>query len=157
MLYGGYQPKQKRPENMPEYEECIKALEQQPSEDCVSRKEVLQMIENIQNAGGFIGYHTYSEAFDRVDNMPPVTPTQRWIPIVTRKPTEEEKKDYFEQNGEELCFMIVSPMPNNRQEVLVSGGGCVAEDVFDEDFYNFENWDIQNVEAWMPLPDPYKE
>ena len=53
----------------------IKALEQQSSEDCVSRQAVLQMIEDIENAGGFIGYNTYSEAFDRVDNMPPVTPT----------------------------------------------------------------------------------
>ena len=80
----------------------------------------------------------------------------RWIPIVTRKPTEEEKKDYFEQNGEELCYMIDSPMPDNGQEVLVSGGGHVSEDVFDEDFWNFENWDIENVEAWMPLPKPYE-
>lgn len=46
-----------------------------PNEDCVSRAEVLEMIEAIQDAGGFIGYNTYSEAFDQVDNMPPVTPT----------------------------------------------------------------------------------
>ena len=61
-------------------EQVIKAmqntgrLEQQSCDDCVSRAEVLQMIEDIQNAGGFIGYNTYSEAFDQVDNMPPVTP-----------------------------------------------------------------------------------
>lgn len=79
-----------------------------------------------------------------------------WIPIVRREPTEEEKKDYFEQNGEELCYMIDSPMPENGQEVLVSGGGIVAEDVFDEDLWNFENWDIEDVEAWMPLPKAYE-
>lgn len=45
------------------------------SDDCVSRQAVLEMIEQIQNAGGFIGYNTYSEAFDQVDNMPSVTPT----------------------------------------------------------------------------------
>ena len=80
----------------------------------------------------------------------------RWIPIITRKPTEEEKKDYFEQNGEELCYMIDSPMPGNGQEVLVSAGEHVSEDVFDEDFYNFENNDIENVDAWMPKPKAYK-
>ena len=31
------------------------------------------------------------------------------------------------------------------------------EDVFDEDFYNFENNDIENVDAWMPKPKPYKK
>lgn len=81
----------------------------------------------------------------------------RWIPIITRKPTEEEKKDYFEQNGEELCYMIDSPMPDNGQEVLVSVGDYVSKDVFDEDFYNFESHDIENVEAWMPLPQPHRE
>lgn len=80
----------------------------------------------------------------------------RWIPIITRKPTEEEKKDYFEQNGEELCYMIDSPMPDNGQEVLVSIGEHVSEDVFDEDFYNFESHDIENVDAWMPKPKSYK-
>lgn len=108
-------------------EQVIKAmqntgrLEQQPSDDCVSLKEV-----------------------------------QKWIPIVIRKPTEEEKKDYFEQNHEELCYMIDSLMPNHGQEVLVTDGKSVTEDVFDMDFWNFENWDIENVIAWMPLPEPYK-
>ncbi len=55
---------------------AIKALEQQqPSEDCVSRKAILEMIEQIEDAGGFIGYSTYSEARYQVNNMSPVTPT----------------------------------------------------------------------------------
>lgn len=57
------------------FNNIIALLEQQSSDDCVSRAKVLQMIEDIQNAGGFIGYNTYSEAFDRVDAMPPATPT----------------------------------------------------------------------------------
>ena len=48
--------------------------EQEPCEDAVNRKDVFDMIEQIQDAGGFIGYNTYSEAFDRVDNMPSVRP-----------------------------------------------------------------------------------
>lgn len=80
----------------------------------------------------------------------------RWIPIVRREPTDEEKAEYLAQNGEELCYMLENEMPLNGQEVLVSIGEFVAEDVFDEDFYNFENNDIENVDAWMPLPKPYK-
>ena len=80
----------------------------------------------------------------------------RWIPMIRREPTEEEKAEYLAQNGEELCYMLENEMPLNGQEVLVSIGEFVSEDVFDEDFYNFENNDIENVDAWMPLPKPYK-
>lgn len=52
--------------------------------------------------------------------------------------------------------MLENEMPLDGQEVLVSIGEFVSEDVFDEDFYNFENNDIENVDAWMPLPEPYK-
>ena len=55
-------------------EEKIKELEQKFCEDAVSREEVFKMIEQIQDAGGFIDYNTYSEAFDRVDNMSSVRP-----------------------------------------------------------------------------------
>ena len=80
----------------------------------------------------------------------------RWIPIVKREPTEEEKADHLKYYGEELCFMVESEMPVNGQEVLVSMGDCVSEDIFDEDFLNFENKELEDVDAWMPLPKPYK-
>ena len=80
----------------------------------------------------------------------------RWIPMVRREPTDEEKAEYLAQNGEELCYMFENEMPLNGQEVLVSVGEFVSEDIFDEDFYNFENNDIENVDAWMPKPKPYK-
>lgn len=80
----------------------------------------------------------------------------RWIPMVRREPTDEEKAEYLAQYGEELCYMLENEMPLNGQEVLVSVGELVSEDVFDEDFYNFENNDIENVDAWMPKPKPYK-
>ena len=86
----------------------------------------------------------------------PVKPTQRWIQIVCREATQDEKDSYFTQNGEELCFMIESEMPENGQEVLVSSNGYVSEDIFDEDYYSFENHEIVDVDAWMPLPEPYK-
>lgn len=80
----------------------------------------------------------------------------KWIPMVRRKPTDEEKAEYLAQNGEELCYMFENEMPLNGQEVLVSIGKFVSEDVFDEDFYNFENNDIENVDAWMPKPKAYE-
>ena len=115
------------------------------------------------------------QQFERVEKIMPVTQNDwkryeehklilelleqepRWIPIVMRKPTDEEKAEYLAQNGEELCYMLENEMPLNGQEVLVSIGKFVSEDVFDEDFYNFENNDIENVDAWMPKPKPYSE
>lgn len=44
---------------------------QEPNDDVVSREEVFEMVEQIQDAGGFVGYNTYSLAFDTVDNMKP--------------------------------------------------------------------------------------
>ena len=81
----------------------------------------------------------------------------RWIPIVKREPTEEERADHLKYYGEELCFVVESEMPVNGQEVLVSMGDCVSEDIFDEDFYNFENKELEDVDAWMPKPKSYKE
>lgn len=80
----------------------------------------------------------------------------RWIPMVRREPTDEEKEEYLAQNGEELCYILENEMPLNGQEVLVTNGEFVEEDVFDEDFYNFESNAIEDIDAWMPLPKPYK-
>lgn len=80
-----------------------------------------------------------------------------WIPLIRREPTAEEKAEYLAQNGEELCYMLENEMPLNGQEVLVSIGELVSEDVFSEDAYNFENNDIENVDAWMSLPKAYKQ
>lgn len=61
--------------------DLIKALEQQPSEDCVSREKVRYMI-----TGGKYANEDYEQFIDRLvkelENMPPVTPTRKvskWI------------------------------------------------------------------------------
>ncbi|SDW44645.1 hypothetical protein SAMN05216391_10813 [Lachnospiraceae bacterium KHCPX20] len=135
---------------------------EEPCEDCVSRQAVLDIVrfedkwlsdtksDNADTRIAFTGIKS------KVAGLPPVTPTQRWIPIVYREATQDEKDSYFTQNGEELCFMIESEMPENGQEVLVSSNGYVSEDIFDEDYYSFENHEIVDVDAWMPLPKAYK-
>lgn len=135
---------------------------QESCEDCVSRQAVLDIVrfedkwlsdtksDNADTRIAFTGIKS------KVAGLPPATTTQRWIPIVTRKATQDEKDSYFTQNGEELCFMVESEMPENGQEVLVSSGGYVSEDVFDEDYYAFENHETVNVDAWMPKPKGYK-
>ena len=82
---------------------------------------------------------------------------EKWIPIVTRIPTEEEKADFYEANGYELCYMVDSEMPYDRQQVLVSIDGYVSEDVWSDEYYNFENFDLEDVDAWMSMPKPYQK
>lgn len=83
--------------------------------------------------------------------------SQKWIPITYRKPTQEEKDDYYAQHGEELCYVVENEMPLDGQEVLVSCGGIISIDTFDEDYYDFEDMSIEDVDAWMPTPKSYKK
>lgn len=147
--------------------------EQESCEDSISRKALLERInnaeedfkhDNIDSISSDVEDPFVDGVLSGVFNIklmvlqaPSVKTTQKWIPIISREPTQGEKDDYFANNGEELCFMVDSEMPIDMQEVLVSSGGYVAEDVFNEDYFDFENNDLVNVDAWMPLPEPYRE
>jgi hypothetical protein len=56
-------------------------------------------------------------------------------------------------------------MPEDKQEILVSASWGVGTDVADNDIdgegfivYGLEgNGDWEDIDAWMPKPDPYKK
>lgn len=64
-------------EFLSEYSEAIrmaiKALEQEPCEDAISRQEVLEEINRV-GVKGFETYNDYSQLYDFVDTLPSVTP-----------------------------------------------------------------------------------
>lgn len=81
-----------------------------------------------------------------------------WIPLKTRPMTEEECT-YYRDLSEYEAELFDCPLPDDGQEVLVSWGGNVCIDTFvhdDSDGCYFEGVEIDDVEAWMPLPEPYK-
>ena len=87
----------------------------------------------------------------------------KWIPITSRPMTEEEKKDFAEQTGyDEKDFddILSCPLPEDGETVLITDRlGNVEVDTFinDCDGCYFEcNCDMEDVKAWMPLPQPYK-
>ena len=97
----------------------------------ISRKEVLQMIDNIREAGGFIGFNTYSEAFDQVNNMSSVP---RWIPVSESLP--EKINAYY----------LVTVKISDITEIDIA-------------YRLTDSWQAFRdceVLAWMPLPKPYK-
>ena len=62
---------------------AIKALEQEPCEDAISRQGVLDEINRI-GIKAFETYNDYSQFFDFVDTLPPVTPQPKighWIRV----------------------------------------------------------------------------
>ena len=82
-----------------------------------------------------------------------------WIPLKIRPMTEEEMifhSEWIEYGAE----IFDCPLPEDGQEVLVSCGGYVCVDTFckDDGCYGcyFEGVDIEDVDAWMPLPKPYE-
>lgn len=79
-----------------------------------------------------------------------------WVPLTKRPMTDEERK-LWERSDVEEAMIFDCPLPDDGQEVLVSYGGYVGVDTFvKDDGCYFEGVDIDDVEAWMPLPGPYK-
>ena len=83
-----------------------------------------------------------------------------WIPVKTRPMTEEEKEYYSEYLFEDNGLIYECPLPEDGQEVLVTSKyGSVDKTTFYTDCGNyFENYeDYDEVIAWQPLPEPFKE
>ena len=91
----------------------------------------------------------------------------KWIPVVLRPMTAEERSYYEEAAGEifedEDAVIFDSPMPEDGQEIWVTTKcGYVFQDVCENDFgmVGLEgNGDWADVIAWQPLYrlEPYKE
>lgn len=92
----------------------------------------------------------FDVAFRALDQEP------KWIPITKRPMTEEEWEHYREWSDVEGAMIFDCELPEDGQEILVSYGGYVCVDTFcrDDGCY-FEGVDIDDVDAWMPLPKPY--
>ena len=116
--------------NEEDIEQAIKALEQQPCGDCISRTEALKVIEEQKK--GFYGVERYAidECHSAVMKLPSVTPQQKWIPCSERVPEEDG-----------LYFGEYSPFIFKREKTSPS---------------NTLKW-VQDIVAWMPLPERYKE
>lgn len=93
-----------------------------------------------------------------------------WIPIKYRPMTSEERIKFAEHYGIEYCDTLeekvfACPMPEDGQRILLSRSWGVDIDVADNDIdgegficYGLEgNGDWSGVDAWMPLPKPYKK
>lgn len=81
----------------------------------------------------------------------------KWIPLISRPMTEEEREEYKGMAGVTENMILNCPLPDDGEEVLVSYGDYVCIDTFhDDDGCYFEDVEIDEVDAWMPLPTSYQ-
>ena len=84
-----------------------------------------------------------------------------WIPI-TRRPMLPDEKEQFKEvlDYYDYAEIFNCPLPDDGQEVLITMNGWVSIDTFSRDSdggCSFEGYDIDDISAWMPLPEPYRE
>lgn len=84
---------------------------------------------------------------------------QRWIPIKWHDCTDEDREKYGFNN--DIVVVFDCEMPDDNQSILVTTShGYINQDVcYIDDGYSLDSgWDwIDDIKAWMPLPEPYQE
>ena len=115
--------------------DAIKALEKEPCEDAISRKAVKELFQE----GSVMGMYY----FLGIDELPSITSKkEEWIPCSEKMP---KQKEYIDNVCE--YYLIQDEY----------GDMCVAR-------YTKKGWHpieslffLDDVVAWIPLPEPYKE
>ena len=132
---------------------AIKALEQQPCEDCISREDAKNLFWDGTEGYDCRGF-TRMEIGEMLDDLPSVTPQQTgWIPVSERLP--EANGRYIVTRGLNACGALwnkvyivnYSDLMGLKSERIWWSGNVGKSD--------FER--IDDVKAWMPLPQPYAE
>lgn len=120
-----------------------------------------KIINNIKELADYNG-NAYIDSADIIEIVQEVAEEYKggWIAIKTRPMTEEEKEYYSEYLFEDNGLIYECPLPDDGQEVLITSKyGSVDKTTFYTDCGNyFENYeDYDEVIAWRPLPEPFKE
>lgn len=122
-------------------------IEQLTSEDCVSRKSLLDKLDPLYEEKIKTAPDNMAEGFVQIANLiknePPVTPIQNWIPVSERLP--KKTGWYFVTfrfaNGVAVCEA------SYRKPENYWTGKNISKKLFDNN----------EVVAWQPLPKAYEE
>ena len=133
-------------------EEVLQALEQPECEDAVSRKALKNIVEDFREFINDLNDYTpiprddykgYMEYLDDINNLPSVTPKQRWIPVTERLPEDAYG-----------CLVTV-----HYDDYYTGEHDAVYREAVG---WDGETWNDRSglpidyeVIAWMPQPKPY--
>ena len=130
---------------------AIKALEQEPCEDTISRQAAISHVDDVPYIKDHPTVGLLWKAW--IESLPSAQPEQRWIPCSERLP---------EEYGEFLVTMTEKAKAKDL-------GFDIDETYIMKMRYNSNGWQLprripswinkavkDEVLAWMPLPEPYK-
>lgn len=122
------------------------------NDDLISRQAAIDAVKEYFMFSPIEGRQC-AKAIERVPSA------QQWIPIKWHEITEEERER--EGYPKDWVVYIDCEMPCDEQEILIqTKNGYIRWDVCYEDgeFSLDSGWDwIEDIVAWMPLPEPWKE
>ena len=94
-----------------------------------------------------------------IENAETVEPEPKWIPVKWHEITDEERER--EGYPKDWVVLLDCDLPDDEQEILVTSRyGTVEKDVcfLDGEAALDSGWSwIDDIIAWQPLPDPYRE
>lgn len=85
-----------------------------------------------------------------------------WHEVITRKPTEEEKAEFAEQDIDvDVPYVFICDMPEDGEDILIQTQWGVSSDVCECDCdYGYgleERGDWDDVIAWAKMPKGIRE
>ena len=121
----------------------------------MTNEQSIRHLEDLQRL--YLGNEKFTADIEAIGIAIEALKRTSWVPITYRDMTEEEK-EYFEAEFDEAKILDCT-LPDIDEEVFVSHRGSVYTDIFHNDrgIVYFEDVDIEDVDAWMPLPKPYEK
>ena len=101
----------------------------------------------------------WADAIPTIKSLPSADRSTEWIPVKWHEITDEERER--EGYPKDWVVHIDCDMPCDGDEILVqTKQGYIRWDVcYEEGEFSLDSgWDwIEDIVAWMPMPEPYKE
>ena len=133
------------------------------SDDLISRRALMKEFADFvkrSNNSDFAPTPTWNDAVSLVGSMPSAE-TEQWHVLSRRPMDEDERKEWSERFGYDIEYddpFIYSNLPEDEGEVIIcTHSAYVCTDIYyNDDGSYFDNYELDEVVAWMPLPEPYR-